>query len=191
MSAATRCFGDGDPLYERYHDEEWGRPQTSERALYEKVCLEGFQAGLAWITVLRKREALREVFVGFDPERVAEVDVEPLLTDARLIRSGPKLRACVTNARATLALREHGGLPALLWSSAEVPSPAYASWTDVPATTPASTALAKRLKRAGFAFVGPTTVYSLLQACGLVGDHLTTCPVRDEVEGLRAATPVP
>jgi DNA-3-methyladenine glycosylase I len=187
----TRCFGDGDPLYERYHDEEWGRPQTSERALYEKICLEGFQAGLAWITVLRKREALREVFAGFDPEQVAELDVEPLLADARLIRSGPKLRACVTNARATLALREHGGLPALLWSAAQVPSPAYAAWSDVPATTPASTALAKRLKGAGFAFVGPTTVYSLLQACGLVDDHLTTCPVRDEVERLRAATAVP
>lgn len=187
----TRCFGDGDPLYERYHDEEWGRPQTSERELYEKVCLEGFQAGLAWITVLRKREALREVFEGFDPERVAELDVEPLLADARLIRSGPKLRACVTNARATLALREHGGLPALLWSAAEIPSPAYDTWADVPAATPASTALAKRLKRAGFAFVGPTTVYALLQACGLVDDHLTTCPVRGEVERLRAATPVP
>ncbi len=186
-----RCFGHGDPLYERYHDEEWGRPQTSERALYEKICLEGFQAGLAWITVLRKRVALREVFAGFDPERVAELDVEPLLTDARLIRSGPKLRACVTNARATLALREHGGLPALLWSGAEVPSPAYDSWGDVPAATPASTELAKRLKRAGFVFVGPTTVYSLLQACGLVGDHVTTCPVRDEVERLRAALTIP
>ena len=187
----TRCFGDGDPLYERYHDEEWGRPRTSEQALYEKVCLEGFQAGLSWITVLRKREALREVFAGFDPERVADLDVEPLLTDARLIRSGPKLRACVTNARATLALREHGGLPALLWSSAQVPSPAYDAWGDVPASTPASTALAKRLKRAGFVFVGPTTVYSLLQACGLVDDHLTTCPVRTEVEQLRAALTVP
>jgi DNA-3-methyladenine glycosylase I len=182
----SRCFGDGDPLYERYHDEEWGRPQTSERALYEKVCLEGFQAGLAWITVLRKREALREVFGGFDPEHVAELDVEPLLDDARLIRSGPKLRACVTNARATLGLREHGGLPALLWSAAEVPSPAYGAWTEVPASTAASAALAKRLKRAGFVFVGPTTVYSLLQACGLVDDHLLTCPVRDEVERLRA-----
>jgi DNA-3-methyladenine glycosylase I len=187
----TRCFGDGDPLYERYHDQEWGRPQTSERALYEKVCLEGFQAGLSWITVLRKREALREVFAGFDPERVAELDVEPLLTDTRLIRSGPKLRACVTNARATLALREHGGLPALLWSAAEVPSPAYAAWDAVPASTQASAGLAKRLKRAGFAFVGPTTVYSLLQACGLVDDHLTGCPVRDEVERLRAATSPP
>ncbi len=189
----SRCFGEGDPIYERYHDEEWGRPQTSERALYEKVCLEGFQAGLAWITVLRKREALREVFLGFDPEQVAELDVEPLLEDTRLIRSGPKLRACVTNARATLALREHGGLPALLWSAAQVPSPAYDDWSAVPASTPASAALAKRLKRAGFTFVGPTTVYSLLQACGLVNDHLATCHVRAEVEAERiaAARPAP
>ncbi|CAA9311936.1 MAG: DNA-3-methyladenine glycosylase [uncultured Frankineae bacterium] len=187
----TRCFGDGDPAYERYHDEEWGRPQTGERALYEKVCLEGFQAGLAWITVLRKREALREVFAGFDPEAVAGLDVEPLMDDARLIRSGPKLRACVTNARATLALRASGGLPALLWRSAQVPSPAYDTWADVPARTEASAALARQLKRAGFVFVGPTTVYSLLQACGLVGDHLTGCPVRAEAEALRAAVVPP
>jgi DNA-3-methyladenine glycosylase I len=187
----TRCFGDGDALYAGYHDHEWGRPQTGERALYEKVCLEGFQAGLAWITVLRKRGALREAFAGFDPDVVADLDVEPLLTDARLIRSGPKLRACVTNARATQALRASGGLPALLWRSAQVPSPAHDRWEDVPASTPASAALARELKRAGFVFVGPTTVYSLLQACGLVGDHLTTCPVRDEVEALRAAVEPP
>ena len=92
-----RCFGDGTPLYERYHDTEWGRPQLSERQLYEKVCLEGFQSGLSWLTVLRKREDLRAAFAGFDPERVAELDVAPLLEDARLIRSGAKLRACVTN----------------------------------------------------------------------------------------------
>jgi DNA-3-methyladenine glycosylase I len=184
----VRCFGDGDPLYERYHDEEWGRPQTSERALYEKVCLEGFQAGLAWITVLRKREALREVFTGFDPETVAAYDgVEHLMTDARLIRSRPKLTACVTNARATLALRHSGGLPALLWAAAQVPSKAYDAWSDVPPTTPVAAGLARTLKRAGFAFVGPTTVYSLMQACGLVGDHLTSCPVRAEVEAERAA----
>ena len=182
-----RCFGDGDALYARYHDEEWGRPQTGEQARYEKVCLEGFQAGLAWITVLRKRDALREAFHGFAPDAVAELDVAPLLEDARLIRSGPKLQACVTNARATIALRGSGGLPALLWASAEVPSPARSAWAEVPASTPASAALARTLKRAGFVFVGPTTVYSLLQACGLVGDHLTSCPVRDEVEGLRAA----
>ena len=186
-----RCFGDGDATYARYHDDEWGRPQTSERSLYEKICLEGFQAGLSWLTVLRKRTALREVFAGFDVDAVAAMDLTsdlaPLLADARLIRSGPKLRACITNARATLALRDTGGLPALLWAAAQVPSPAYVHWADVPAATPTSTALAKELKRAGFTFVGPTTVYSLLQACGLVDDHLTGCPVRAEVEALRAA----
>ena len=148
-----RCFGDGDPLYERYHDEEWGRPQLSEQQLFEKVCLEGFQAGLAWITVLRKRTALREALAGFDPDRVAGLDVEPLLQDARLIRSRPKLQACVTNARATLALRPDGGLPALVRSAAELPSSAYRRWEDVPAATPASTALARLFKRVGFTFV--------------------------------------
>jgi DNA-3-methyladenine glycosylase I len=190
----TRCFGDGDPLYERYHDTEWGRPVTTEQGLYEKVCLEGFQAGLSWITVLRKREALREVFAGFDPDVVAGYDertLAPLLLDARLIRSGAKLRACVTNAKATVALRASGGLAPLLWSYAEIPGPAHDSWGSVPATTPSSVALAKALKRAGFTFVGPTTVYSLMQAHGLVGDHLTSCPVRAEVEALRAAATVP
>ena len=184
----ARCFGDGDPLYERYHDTEWGRPQRSEQALYEKICLEGFQAGLAWITVLRKRDALRAAFAGFDPEVVAELDVEPLMKDAGLIRSGPKLRACVKNARATLALRERGGLPDLLWSRAEIPSRAYERWRDVPPSTATSAEVAKQLKKAGFVFVGPTTVYSLLQACGLVNDHLTGCPVRDEVEALRSSS---
>jgi DNA-3-methyladenine glycosylase I len=180
----VRCFGDGDPLYERYHDTEWGRPQLSERQLLEKICLEGFQAGLAWITVLRKREALREVFGGFEPSYVAGLDVEPLLADARLIRSGPKLRACVTNARAALALEE--GLPAVVRRYATV-QPAPERWTDVPASTPGSAALAKELKRAGFTFVGPVTAYSTLQACGLVGDHLRGCDVRDEVEAQRRA----
>lgn len=182
----ARCFGAGDPLYERYHDTEWGRPRTGEQALYEKLCLEGFQAGLSWLTVLRKRAALRDVFADFDPDVVAGLDIEPLLTDARLIRSRAKLTACVTNARATIALRSRGGLPALLWQSAELPSTAYAVWSDVPASTPTSAALAKTLKQAGFTFVGPTTVYSLLQACGLVGDHLTSCRARVEVEALRA-----
>jgi DNA-3-methyladenine glycosylase I len=185
-----RCFGDGDPLYERYHDEEWGRPRTDERSLYEKVCLEGFQAGLAWITVLRKREALREALAGFDPEVVAALDVTPLLEDARLIRSPRKLAACVTNARATLALRADGGLPALLWRAAS-DGPALAAWSDVPAWTPTSADLARELKRRGFVLVGPTTVYSLMQACGLVDDHLAACPVRVDVERERAAAPRP
>jgi DNA-3-methyladenine glycosylase I len=183
----VRCFGDGDPLYERYHDTEWGRPQLSERQLYEKVCLEGFQAGLAWITVLRKRDALREVLAGFDPEAVAELDVEPLLDDPRIIRSQPKLRACVTNARATLALRGSGGLEGLVREHAVVSAPAPDRWDGVPASTPSSAALAKQLKKAGFTFVGPVTVYSLLQACGLVDDHLAGCLVRDEVEAERVA----
>ena len=181
-----RCFGTGDPLYERYHDTEWGRPQLSERQLYEKICLEGFQAGLAWITVLRKRPPLREVFGGFDPQVVAALDVDPLLADARLIRSRPKLTACVTNARATLALRADGGLPALVRPYA-VRGAAPEHWADVTASSPGSAALARQLKRAGFTFVGPVTAYSLLQACGLVGDHLRGCPVREEVEVERAA----
>lgn len=179
-----RCFGDGIALYEDYHDTEWGRPQTTERQLFEKVCLEGFQAGLAWITVLRKREALREVFHGFDPAAVAAMDVTPLLEDSRLIRSGAKLRACVRNAEATLAL--DGGLVELVWSYRE-DGPAPASWKQVPPATVASAALAKQLKKAGFTFVGPTTAYSLMQACGVVDDHLAGCPVRDDVERLRQA----
>ena len=190
-AVATRCFGTGNEQYERYHDTEWGRPRTGEQALYEKICLEGFQAGLAWLTVLRKRDDLREALLGFDPDRVAGLDVAPLLDDARLIRSRPKLRACVLNARATIALRGTGGLPALLWSAAQRPSPAYDDWSDVPASTAVSAAVATQLKRAGFSFVGPTTVYSLMQACGLVGDHLTTCPQRDEVEALREGATVP
>ncbi len=131
------------------------------------------------------------MFLGFDPEAVAELDVGPLLADPRLIRSGPKLRACVRNARATLALRDSGGLPALVWGSVEGPSRTPDRWTDVPASTPESAALAKALKKAGFVFVGPTTVYSLMQACGLVGDHLTACPARVRAEQERAATAVP
>jgi len=185
--APARCFGTGNARYAQYHDTEWGRPQRGEQALYEKVCLEGFQAGLSWLTVLNKRDALRSAFAGFDPEWVVDVDVAPLLADARLIRSAPKLRACLTNARATLALRPSGGLAALLWAHAQVPSPAYREPGEVPASTPASRTAARELKAAGFAYVGPTTVYSLMQACGLVNDHLERCPVHDEVEVLRRA----
>ena len=179
-----RCFGEGDPLYERYHDTEWGFPQRTTRQLYEKVCLEGMQAGLAWITVLRKREAFREVFHGFDPAVVADLDVEPLLQDARIIRARAKLQACVTNARALLAMDED--LVDLVWSY-RVDGPAPTSWADVPATTPGSVELSKRLKRHGFVFVGPTTAYSLMQACGVVDDHLAQCPVRVAVEAARAS----
>ena len=176
------CFGEGDPLYEPYHDTEWGWPKTSTQELYEKICLEGMQAGLAWITVLRKREAFREVFQGFDPVRVVDIDIEPLLQDARIIRARAKLQACVTNAHATLAM--DGGLPELIWAYRE-DKPAPKSWKDVPATTEASVELSKRLKKLGFVFVGPTTVYSLLQATGVVNDHLASCHVRDAVEAAR------
>jgi DNA-3-methyladenine glycosylase I len=177
-----RCFGEGDELYATYHDVEWGRPVRTEQGLFERICLEGFQAGLAWITVLRKREALREVFHGFDPEVVAELDVEPLLQDARIIRSRAKLEACVRNARATLALQ--GGLVDLVWQH-RYDGPAPSSWDAVPGSTPASVALAKDLKRKGFVFVGPTTAYAMLQACGVVNDHLAGCAVRADVEALR------
>lgn len=136
--------------------------------------------------MLRKRDHLRSAFASFDPDEVAEfTGIDHLLGDVRLIRSGPKLRACITNARATVALRDQGGLPALLWSAAEVPSPSYDAWQDVPASTPASTRLARQLKAAGFVFVGPTTVYSLMQAHGLVGDHLRACPARARAEAER------
>jgi DNA-3-methyladenine glycosylase I len=177
-----RCFGEGDALYEAYHDQEWGRPVTTEQGLFERICLEGFQAGLAWITVLRKRAALREAFQGFDPRRVAGMDVTPLLEDPRLIRSGAKLAACVRNAEATLAL--DGGLAGLVWQH-RYDGPAHRTWAEVPARTEASTRLAKDLKRHGFVFVGPTTAYAMLQAVGVVNDHLGTCPVRADVEAAR------
>lgn len=177
-----RCFGDGIELYERYHDDEWGRPQRSERALFEKICLEGFQSGLAWITVLRKRAAIREAFHGFDPERVVNMDITALLTDTALIRSRSKMTACIRNAEATLALE--GELPDLIWSF-RADGPAPTTWAEVPPLTQGSTQLAKALKQKGFTFVGPTTVYSLMQACGVVNDHLATCAVRDEVESMR------
>jgi DNA-3-methyladenine glycosylase I len=181
-----RCFGEDDPLYSDYHDTEWGRPVRTEQGLFERICLEGFQAGLAWITVLRKREALREVFHGFDPHVVASLDVAPLLEDARLIRSRAKLEACVRNAHATLAL--DGGLVDLVWQH-RYDGPPPASWSAVPGSTPASIALAKELKRNGFVFVGPTTAYAMMQACGVVDDHLAACPTRAEVESLRQHRP--
>ena len=186
---AGRCFGDGNPLFEAYHDREWGRPRRTEQALYEKICLEGLSAGLSWLTVLRKRAAFRAAFADFDPDAVARFEgIGHLLEDRALIRSAPKLSACVRNAQATVALRADGGLVELLWAAAELPSPVRRSRADVPASTPASAVLAGQLRQAGFAFVGPVTVYSLLQACGLVNDHLVRCPVRADVERERQAS---
>jgi DNA-3-methyladenine glycosylase I len=178
----TRCFGDGDPLYERYHDEEWGRPVRDERALFEKLSLEAFQSGLSWVTILRKREAFRAAFAGFDPAAVAAfgpADVERLLADAGIVRNRAKIEATIANATATLALRKAGEpLDALIWAHRPEPRPAPRTFADVPATVPESETLAKLLRRCGFRFVGPTTLYALMQACGLVNDHLAGCPSR-------------
>lgn len=176
-----RCFGDGDPLYERYHDDEWGRPVHGERELYERMTLEAFQSGLAWITVLRKREGFRAAFADFDPAVVAgydEHDVERLLGDAGIIRNRAKITAAIANAQALLDLHGRGGsLDAVFWSHAPGARPRPRTFADVPARTPESVALAKELKRLGFRFVGPTTAYAAMQACGMVDDHLTDCPV--------------
>ncbi len=180
-----RCGWVGSaPEYLRYHDEEWGRPVHGEAALFERISLEAFQSGLSWLTILRKREGFRAAFAGFDPEVVAafgEADVERLLADPGIVRNRAKILAAVANARATLALRDtvDGGLAALVWSFAPEPGrPAPATLADVPATTADSIALAKALKRHGLVFVGPTTAYAAMQACGLVDDHLAGCHVR-------------
>ena len=178
-----RCFGDGNPLYEQYHDTEWGRPVHDEHALFERFALEAFQSGLAWITVLRKRPAFREAFAHFDPEVVAEFgdeDVARLLADAGIVRNRAKIEATIANARALRALHAAGGtLDAVLWSHAPDRTGWVrpASFAGVPATTPESAALAKELKSLGFRFVGPTTAYAAMQACGVVDDHLAGCPV--------------
>ena len=184
----SRCFGDGDPLYERYHDEEWGRPVTDERGLFERMSLEAFQSGLAWVTILRKREHFRAAFADFEPEAVARFgddDVERLLADAGIVRNRAKIEATIANARATVALRADGGsLHELIWERYR-PAPRAAppeSFADVPAQVPESAALAKELKRRGFRFVGPTTLYALMQATGVVDDHLAGCPVRAQLD---------
>ena len=191
MTAVTaRCFGDGDALYARYHDEEWGRPVAGEHRLLEKLCLEGFQSGLSWLTILRKRENFRAAFAGFDPEVVAaygDADVARLLADTGIVRHRGKIEATLANARAALGLREAGiQLGALIWSHRPEAAPVPAGLGDMPASTPESAALSKDLKSRGFRFVGPTTAYALMQACGVVNDHTSACPVRDEVERDRA-----
>jgi DNA-3-methyladenine glycosylase I len=181
-----RCWTANDPLYDAYHDEEWGRPVTDERGLLERLCLEGFQSGLSWLTILRKRENFRSAFADFDPERVAgfgERDVTRLLADAGIVRHRGKIEAAIANARGTLALRDAGApLNELVWAHRPKPRRAVKSIYDLPSTTPESVALSKELKRAGFRFVGPTTVYAAMQACGVVNDHIASCHVRREVQ---------
>ena len=178
-----RCpWGVAPPQYRDYHDTEWGRPVTGERALFERLSLEAFQSGLSWLVILRKREGFRAAFAGFDPDTVAgfdDADVDRLLGDASIVRNGAKIRATVANARAVVALRDAGGLERLVQAHRPPPAegPRPSGLGDVPAATSASTALATSLKAAGLRFVGPRTAYAAMQACGLVDDHVEGCHV--------------
>lgn len=179
-----RCFGDVHPLYHDYHDFEWGAELHGDDALFEQIVLEGFQSGLSWLTILKKRPAFREAFSNFSIEKVAQYtdeDIERLMNDGGIIRNRRKIEAAITNAKAALALQKVGeSLDALIWShqpsktSVKIPK----DWSEVPAQTPESVALAKHLKEKGFVFVGPTTMYALMQSTGMVNDHLADCSVR-------------
>ena len=162
-----------------YHDDEWGRPVRDDRGLFEKLCLEAFQSGLSWLTILRKRENFRAAFAGFEMAEVAafgQGDVDRLLADAGIIRNRAKIEAAIANAGAALALPD--GLAALVWAYAEPARPAPRTLGDVPASTPAAKALSADLRRHGFRFTGPVTAYATMQACGLVNDHLADCASR-------------
>ncbi len=177
------------PEYVAYHDTEWGRPATDDDRVYEKLCLEGFQAGLSWLTILRKRDGFRKAFAGFDPAAVAtfdEHDVERLLGDARIVRNRAKILAAIANARATLRLGEEGiHLVALLFRHAREKDPAPITTEELAGSTAESKELSRELRRRGFAFVGPTTVYAAMQSLGAVNDHLRDCCVRASVESER------
>jgi DNA-3-methyladenine glycosylase I len=187
----VRCWwGGSTPEYVRYHDGEWGRPVTSDVGLFEHLCLEGFQSGLSWATILRKREAFRAAFAGFSIDTVAAFgpdDVARLLADARIVRNRAKILAAIENAkRARGVVEELGSLAALIWSFRPAPRHPPRSPTEIPATTAESVALARELQRRGFRFVGPTTVYALMQACGLVNDHLAGCAVCQDIAEAQA-----
>lgn len=175
----ARCSWAGSaPDYLAYHDTEWGVPVRGEQALYERLTLEAFQSGLSWLTILRKREAFRNAFARFDPEKVAafdETDRSRLMADASIVRNRLKIDAAITNARAVVALRDEGGLDELFWSFAPTDHVRPTGPEDFRAVSAESKALAKALKRAGFVFVGPTTMYAAMQACGVVDDHVEGC----------------
>ena len=183
----------GAPDYVAYHDDEWGRPVVDDVRLFEKVCLEGFQSGLSWLTILRKREGFRRAFAGFEPEIVAgygPAEVERLLSDAGIVRHRGKIEATIANARATLVAQEHhGSLAALVWSfePSRADRPVPRRLGDLTSVTAESTALSKALKKLGFRFVGPTTAYAAMESLGLVNDHLAGCYVRKACEQDRAA----
>ena len=188
----ARCaWGASTPDYAAYHDTEWGAGVTTDARLFEKVCLEGFQSGLSWLTILRKRENFRTAFAGFDPAVVAafdDDDVERLLGDAGIVRHQGKIRSTINNAaRALEMIDEHGSLANFFWPHAEYGAPPP---SEVPATTETSTMLSKRLKKLGWSFVGPTTMYAFMQAMGLVNDHLDGCCARESCETSRTAAAV-
>jgi DNA-3-methyladenine glycosylase I len=190
MTGDGRCLWCGtDPLYVAYHDTEWGVPERDGRALWEKLVLDGFQAGLSWITILRKREAFRAAFEGFDPEIVArwgEADVARCLADPGIVRHRGKIEAAIGNARAYLGIEEKGGFADFVWRhvDGEPLQNAWAAQGDVPAATPMSEALSKELRAAGFRFCGPTIVYAWMQATGVVNDHVLGCPRHAQVAAL-------
>ena len=191
-AALQRCFwSDGSDLYDGYHDHEWGRPVTDDVRLFEKISLEGFQAGLSWITILKKREQLRAGFDGFDFHKVAtytERDVERLLGDAGIVRHRGKIASTINNAKRALAIQsEFGSLAAYVWGFEPKALAAPAALGEIPAETEASKALSKDLRKRGFSFVGPTTVYAFMQAMGLVNDHVAGCFCRSESEAARLA----
>ncbi len=186
----ARCGWCGeDPVYCAYHDEEWGVPERDARALWEKLVLDGFQAGLSWITILRKRDAFRAAFAGFEPEVIAtwaEADVARLLSDPGIVRSRAKIEATIGNARAYLRIHEREGFDTFLWRHVDGRpiQNRYASLGEVPASTPLSERLSKDLRAEGFRFVGPVIVYAFMQAVGMVNDHLVTCPQHGRVARL-------
>ncbi|SFO88946.1 DNA-3-methyladenine glycosylase I [Tranquillimonas alkanivorans] len=182
-----RCGWCGtDPLYVAYHDDEWGVPERDGRALWEKLVLDGFQAGLSWITILRKRDAFRSAFAGFDPEMVGswgEADVARLLADPGIVRHRGKIEATIGNARAYLDIEAREGFAAFLWDHVDgrPVQNRFATLAEVPTETAVSRAMSKALKARGFRFCGPTIVYAFMQATGMVNDHLVTCPCHDRV----------
>jgi DNA-3-methyladenine glycosylase I len=193
---AARCWWSGaDRLYLTYHDTEWGFPVADDRRLFEKVCLEGFQSGLSWLTILRKRESFRKAFAGFDPARVARFDaraVKRLLADAGIVRHRGKIESTINNARRAIALREEfGSLAAYFWrwvpAARDRPRRLTRAALATMATTPASMALSRDLRARGWTFVGPTTLYAFMQAMGLVNDHLEGCAARAAAETARRA----
>jgi len=191
-----RCFwGASTPDYAAYHDDEWGRPVVDDIRLFEKISLEGFQSGLSWLTILRKREGFRAAFAGFEPSRVARFgdrDIARLLADSGIVRHRGKIEATIANARATLAVQDaRGSLAALVWSYEPRRRAAPRAIADIPSSSPESVALSKALKSFGFRFVGPTTAYAAMQAMGVVNDHLVGCAARGPCSRLRKELVVP